>query len=52
MASSSKLFARKRTYIGFGAFFAIELILLFLLRLDRVERSIRQAIERNRLRGG
>ena len=41
-----KLFARKRTYIGFGAFFAIELILLFLLRLDRVERSIRQAIER------
>ncbi len=40
-----KLFARKRTYIGFGAFLAIEIVLIFLLRLDRVERSIRRVIE-------
>jgi ABC-2 type transport system permease protein len=40
-----KLFARKRTYIGFGAFLAIETILVFLLSTDRIERSIRRTIE-------
>ncbi len=40
-----KLFARKRTYIGFGAFLAIELVLLGLLRLDRVQRSVARTIE-------
>ncbi len=40
-----KLFARKRTYIGFGVFLAIEIILLFLFSLDRVERNITRAIE-------
>ncbi len=40
-----KLFARKRTYIGFGAFVAVELLLLGLLRMERVQRSIRRIIE-------
>ncbi len=40
-----KLFARKRTYIGFGAFLLIELLLLVLLRLDRVQRSIAKILE-------
>ncbi|MGC1480577.1 MAG: ABC transporter permease [Chthoniobacterales bacterium] len=40
-----KLFARKRTYIGFGAFLAIELLLLGLLRLERVQRSVTRMIE-------
>jgi ABC-2 type transport system permease protein len=40
-----KLFARKRTYIGFGAFLVIELLLLGLLRLDRVQRSLAKIIE-------
>ncbi len=42
-----KLFARKRTYIGFGAFLAIELLLLALLRLDRVQTSVAKMIERS-----
>ncbi len=42
-----KLFARKRTYIGFGAFLAIELMLLALLRLDRVQTSVAKMIERS-----
>lgn len=42
-----KLFARKRTYIGFGAFLAIELMLLALLRLDRVQTSVGKMIERS-----
>jgi ABC-2 type transport system permease protein len=42
-----KLFARKRTYIGFGAFLAVELLLLFLLRLDRIQRSMQRLIEQS-----
>lgn len=42
-----KLFARKRTYIGFGAFLAIEMMLLALLRLDRVQTSVAKMIERS-----
>jgi ABC-2 type transport system permease protein len=40
-----KLFARKRTYIGFGAFLALEAAVLGLLRLPRVERSLRRLLE-------
>ena len=41
----SKLFARKRTFIGFGAFLGFELVVLFLLRLEVVQRSIGRLIE-------
>ena len=40
-----KLFARKRTYIGFGAFFALELLILVLFQLPKVQRSWRMLIE-------
>ncbi len=41
-----KLFARKRTYIGFGAFFALELLVLALFQLPRVQGAWRTLIER------
>jgi ABC-2 type transport system permease protein len=41
-----KLFARKRTFIGFGAFIVFEIVVLFLLRLDKVQGSIRAVIQR------
>lgn len=41
-----KLFARKRTFIGFGAFVAFEIVVLFLLRLDKVQDSVRRVIEK------
>ncbi len=41
-----KLFARKRTFIGFGAFLVFEIVVLFLLRLPPVQRSLSGAIER------
>ena len=37
-----KLFARKRTYIGFGAFFVLEGVILILFQLPKVQRSWRQ----------
>lgn len=40
-----KLFARKRTYIGFGAFLGVEILILFLLNLERVRRTISRVIE-------
>ena len=40
-----KLFARKRTYLGFGAFLLIEILVLFLLNLERVRRSLTRVIE-------
>jgi len=40
-----KLFARKRTYIGFGAFFALEVLILILFQLPKVQRSWRHLIE-------
>lgn len=40
-----KMFSRKRTYIGFGAFLAVELMILWLLRLERVQKSIGRVIE-------
>jgi ABC-2 type transport system permease protein len=41
-----KLFARKRTYIGFGAFLALEIVILILFQLPKVQRSWRLLIER------
>lgn len=41
-----KLFARKRTWLGFGAFLGVELIILALLQLPRVQRSWKFIIER------
>jgi ABC-2 type transport system permease protein len=41
-----KLFARKRTYIGFGAFLAVELIVLVLFQLPKVRGSYRAILER------
>jgi len=40
-----KLFARKRTYIGFGAFFGLEVVILILFQLPKVQRSWRHIIE-------
>ena len=41
-----KLFARKRTYIGFGAFLALEIVILIIFHLPKVQRSWRRLIER------
>src|SRR5882757_5042248 len=40
-----KLFARKRTYLGFGAFFAVEMVILLLFQLPKVQRSWRHLLE-------
>lgn len=40
-----KLFARKRTYIGFAAFLGVELVVLALLRLPRVQRGLVRLLE-------
>ena len=42
-----KLFARKRTYIGFGAFLLVEAAVLFLLNLPKPKMSLRRVIEQN-----
>jgi ABC-2 type transport system permease protein len=39
------MFARKRTYIGFGAFLAVELLVMALFQLPRVQGSYRRLIE-------
>lgn len=41
-----RMFARKRTYIGFGVFVAVELVIFALLTLDRSERNMERWIER------
>ena len=41
-----KLFARKRTYIGFGAFVVLEILIIALFQLQKVQRSWRFLIER------
>ena len=41
-----KLFARKRTYIGFGAFLVLEVVILVIFQLPKVQRSYRNIIER------
>lgn len=40
-----KLFARKRTYIGFAAFVAVELLIVVLLNLPKPKGAIRRLIE-------
>src|SRR5688500_17904728 len=40
-----KLFARKRTYIGFGVFLAFEIGVLICLQLPRVQNSLKRSIE-------
>lgn len=42
-----KLFARKRTYIGFGVFLLTEILLLLLASLPVVQRSMVRTIERS-----
>ncbi len=41
-----KLFARKRTWLGFGAFLAVEVVILALLQLPKVQRSWKFFLER------
>ncbi len=41
-----KLFARKRTYLGFGVFFAVEILILLLFQLPKVQRSWKGLLER------
>ena len=40
-----KMFARKRTWIGFGAFLLIEIMVLLLLQLPLAQRAFRRTIE-------
>jgi ABC-2 type transport system permease protein len=40
-----KLFARKRTYIGFGIFFALEIALLVMFQLPKIQRSFQRTLE-------
>ena len=42
-----KLFARKRTWIGFGAFLALEMLVLALLQTKAAQRGFRNLIEGN-----
>lgn len=42
-----KLFGRKRTYIGFGAFLGVEIAVLLLLRLPRVQQGLERLLERS-----
>ena len=44
-----KLFARRRTYIGFGAFLVLQALILALLQLDRAKDSIDQLLTDNGL---
>jgi len=42
-----KMFARKRTYIGFVAFFLMEMLILFMLNLPQPKMRFRHIIEQN-----
>src|SRR2546430_2156688 len=42
-----KMFARKRTWIGFGAFCGLELIIITLLQTRSVQRGFREFLEHN-----
>ena len=41
-----KLFARKRTFLGFAAFLVFEVVLLLLLRLDKVQAAFGKVVSR------
>lgn len=45
----AKLFGRPRTYIGYGVFLVMEAIILFVFKLERSQRGMRDLIERNGL---
>jgi ABC-2 type transport system permease protein len=47
-----KLFARPRTWIGYGAFLIMEAVILFVYKLDRSQQHMRGLIERNGLEFG
>jgi ABC-2 type transport system permease protein len=44
-----KLFARPRTWMGYGAFIGMEAVILWIYKLDAAQRSVRRAIENNGL---
>ena len=44
-----KLFARPRTWMGYGAFLVMEALILFVYKLDRSKQHMRGLIERNGL---
>jgi ABC-2 type transport system permease protein len=44
-----KLFARPRTWMGYGAFIAMEAFILWIYKLDAAQRNIRRSIENNGL---
>lgn len=43
----TKLFARKRTYIGFGAFVSVQILILVLLQLPKAKRAFNDLLTRN-----
>jgi len=47
-----KLFARPRTWIGYGAFLIMEAVILFVYKLERSQQHMRGLIERNGLEFG
>ena len=47
-----KLFARPRTWIGYGAFLIMEALILFVYKLERSQQHMRGIIERNGLEFG
>jgi ABC-2 type transport system permease protein len=44
-----KLFARPRTWMGYGAFLVMEAVILFVYKLDKVQRYNKGIVERNGL---
>lgn len=44
-----KLFGRRRTYIGYGVFLVMELLILSVFKLERSQRAMRELVERNGL---
>ncbi|MBX3741090.1 MAG: ABC transporter permease [Akkermansiaceae bacterium] len=47
-----KLFARPRTWMGYGAFLVMEAVILFVYKLDRSQQVMRGMVERNGLEFG
>jgi ABC-2 type transport system permease protein len=43
----SKLFGRPRTYLGYAVFLVMEAIILFVFKLERSQKNMRELIERN-----
>lgn len=48
-AESKKLFARPRTWMGYGAFFLMEALILIVYKLEGSKRALRAVVERNGL---